>query len=502
MSVSIGVFEKPTIGTYVNHISECFRASSSDNLINSIPFTSDHPFYRPLAQAVIHPPSTSSSTSTSTSTSTSGNGFAIRAVKNIPDDPINQSSIAQYLEHLSSEIKENLSSFIVAVLKNVRGNATESNEEYGDFIRLHQVHIEANKLYGMTNEYGYIHAFMNPLIVKLAKSLVVKSNRAASVSNLPLRDPKSSRSIRDTTRQVIERSMQISNTTMTESDWNSTYNQQHLVGDIVWELGNILFRIYAERKLHTQAAELSRSLESLTPHEQKRFSSRGQIVPATVICQNYYWRGRIRLILLDFRTAKYWLDKAWNIVPQNQHSWNQRRAILLRLIPVNLLLGQVPSQTLLQEYNLPHFLPLIHAFRTGNIPLWRNTLEGQKEWLRRRSIWLILYERGEILVWRNLLRNTLRMYYQLDPTAPKNKCPTWIFISVMHKTFLGSGEVEDGNIELEDIICVISSLIDHGLVLGFLSYSHRQLVMKPSPHGFGGFPKISTVEPRKTQAIA
>jgi hypothetical protein len=86
--------------------------------------------------------------------------------------------------------------------------------------------------------------------------------------------------------------------------------------------------------------------------------------------------------------------------------------------------------------------------------------------------------------------------------------------------------VEDGTIVLEDIICVISSLIDQvsprvgissrhllirllviaeiaqGLILGYISYSQQTLVMKPSPDGMGGFPRISMVVPRTVTAIA
>ncbi|KAK6905691.1 hypothetical protein I203_106521 [Kwoniella mangroviensis CBS 8507] len=464
------------IGTFVTHISQCFLTSSSDNLVTSLPLSSEHPFFGPLRQAL----------------------------STVSESSISQQSVTQQLGFVGNDIEDNLASFLSAVLKNVRGEQIVSENEaaYGDFSRLQSVYSEANKLYGMTNDDGtHIHAFMNPLIINLARTLVKVSNNAAALSTLPLRHPKSSRSIRDATRQVIERCMQISNTSMTESDWNFNCTQQHMVGDIVWELGNILFRIYAERKLHSQSAELSRTLESLTPHEQKRFASRDEIVASTTICQSYYWRGKIRLILLDFRQSKYWLDKAWSIVPKDQNGWKQRRAILIRLIAVNILVGQLPHPQTLQEYDLLKFLPLIHAYKTGNIPLWSKTMDEDREWYRRRSIWLILYERGEILVWRNLFRNTLKMYYSLDPTAPKNKCPTWIFVSSVYRTFLGSGEIEDGQVELEDVICVLSSLIDHGLIRGILSYSQRQLVMKPAPDGLGGFPSISTVEPRKIQIV-
>ncbi|WWC66245.1 uncharacterized protein I206_100146 [Kwoniella pini CBS 10737] len=462
------------VSTFITHISQCFVTASAENLLTSIPLTAEHPFFGPLRQAL----------------------------STVSESSISSSSVTQQLGFIGNDIKDNLATFISAILKNVQGipSSTSVDEAYSSFSSLSSVYNEANKLYAMTNNDGQqIHAFMNPLMVILAKSLVKVSNHAALLSTLPLRHPKSSRSIRDSTRQVIERSLQISNTTTSESDWNANSNQQYLVGDIIWDLSIILFRIYAERKLHSQSAELSRTLESLSPHENKRLTARGQNITSTTICQSYYWRGRIRLVLLDFRQAKYWLDKAWGMVPKDQQGWKQRRSIIIRLIAVKILLGRIPNENTLSEYNLPEFLPLIHAYKTGNIPLWRKTLDNNRDWFRKRSIWLILYERGEILLWRNLFRQTLKFYHQFDSSLPKNKCPTWIFISAVHKTFLNTGEIEDGSIELEDIICIISSLIDHGLIRGFLSYSHRQLIMKPTQNGLGCFPKISDVEPRKIQ---
>lgn len=129
------------------------------------------------------------------------------------------------------------------------------------------------------------------------------------------------------------------------------------------------------------------------------------------------------------------------------------------------MLGYLPNTQLLQTYDLLQFIPLIQAFRTGNIPAWRRELDTNREWYRKRSIWLLLHERGEVLVWRNLFRNALRTHYSLnqaqfaDYTKVKS-CPTRIFVSATAAAFDGSGELEDGTITLVDIINVLCSLID------------------------------------------
>lgn len=82
------------------------------------------------------------------------------------------------------------------------------------------------------------------------------------------------------------------------------------------------------------------------------------------------------------------------------------RAILIRLIPAKLLLGQLPPRDVLETYNLVDaYQPFITAFKDGDIASWRRLLAERREWLRARSVWLLWHDRGEILVWRNLFRH-------------------------------------------------------------------------------------------------
>jgi hypothetical protein len=75
--------------------------------------------------------------------------------------------------------------------------------------------------------------------------------KAANLSNLPPRDPRSPRSIRDTTRQTLERSMQIASTSYSIEDWNvAASTGGPVVGDIVWKLANTLWRIFAQVRFH------------------------------------------------------------------------------------------------------------------------------------------------------------------------------------------------------------------------------------------------------------
>ncbi|EAL21817.1 hypothetical protein CNBC5190 [Cryptococcus deneoformans B-3501A] len=425
---------EPLISQFISHVDQCFAARSADNIVSSLPLDETHPFYGPLVQAL--------------------------ALSN--PAALASSNIHPRLTTLPGELKENLSTLISALLRNIRGETDDHDVDqeeraYRKFNRLQQIYSEANKIFGLSDAEGSTsYAFLNPLIKHLSQKISQSSDAAASLSTYPLRHPKSARSIRDATRQLIERSMQIASVPMSELEWNNAREQQHAVGDIIWPLANELFRIYAQRKLHTQSTELQKSLHNLIPPEDERLTSRQNSIRVTDVCQSYYWRGKLGVVLLDMRGAVFWLQKAWATCPQDTSGWKQRR----RVKTVNLLLGRLPCPKTLETYDLPQFRPLIDSFRTGNIPLWRRVLEEHREWFRRRSIWLVLYERGEILLWRNLFRQALKLYYRVDPMASKGRCPTWIFIAAASQAFAGSSEIEDATIEIEDIIVIVSSLID------------------------------------------
>lgn len=86
---------------------------------------------------------------------------------------------------------------------------------------------------------------------------------------------------------------------------------------------------------------------------------------------------------------------------------NSIRAIFIRLVTCQIILGRFPIPTLLDEFNLqPQFAPLIQAIKTGNRSQYYECFWKWSEWYRRRGIWLVLREKGEVLVWRSLVRET------------------------------------------------------------------------------------------------
>lgn len=124
----------------------------------------------------------------------------------------------------------------------------------------------------------------------------------------------------------------ISSSRATNEDWFADYT----IGDNIWPLSNILFRIYSQvslhsgqkveaevgwsvlmrqRKLHAQSVAQIRAISKMNPSEEDRLSKRGGYLSQADLAESYYWRGKIGVVLLDFRNAKRYLDQAMELCP-------------------------------------------------------------------------------------------------------------------------------------------------------------------------------------------
>lgn len=83
----------------------------------------------------------------------------------------------------------------------------------------------------------------------------------------------------------------------------------------------------------------------------------------------------------------------------------KNRNILKLLIPVNILIGQLPEKSLLEEYKLQAFEGVAEAIRSGNLRLFFKSLEENKSFFIKHRIY-ILVERMQWMVYRRLIKLT------------------------------------------------------------------------------------------------
>merc|ERR1712050_610302 len=103
----------------------------------------------------------------------------------------------------------------------------------------------------------------------------------------------------------------------------------------------------------------------------------------------------------DFKTAEECLMFSFSRCHRSCKS--NKRLILIYLLPVKMLLGQIPKQELLRKYDLMQFSDVVTAVKSGNLLLLNDTLQKHEAFFIGCGIYLIL-EKLKIITYRNLFK--------------------------------------------------------------------------------------------------
>lgn len=172
----------------------------------------------------------------------------------------------------------------------------------------------------------------------------------------------------------------------------------------------------------------------------------------------------------NLRDAEEYLKYAFEHC--HRDSQKNKRQILIYLIPVKMLLGQMPKLSLLKKYDLVHFHGVMEAVKEGNVIALNKSLDDSEAVFIKWGIFLIL-EKLKILTYRNLFKKvTLLMNtHQISIDS--------------FTTALKMMEVED--IDNDETACILANLIFQGRIKGYISYQHNKLVVSKQ----NAFPPLS-----------
>ena len=158
----------------------------------------------------------------------------------------------------------------------------------------------------------------------------------------------------------------------------------------------------------------------------------------------------------------------------NRDCRENKRLILIYLVPVKMLLGQMPLVALLQKYNLEEFTGVMEAVKEGNLCKLNHALDENEKIFIKWGIFLIL-EKLKIITYRNLFKKVtlLMKSHQISVEA--------------FTTALRLMKVE--GIDNDETACILANLIYQGRIKGYISHQHNKLVVsKQNP-----FPPLSAV---------
>jgi len=228
-------------------------------------------------------------------------------------------------------------------------------------------------------------------------------------------------------------------------------------------LVNQLFKIYYRVNTLHLCKPLIRAVEGCSYKDEFELSE---------LVTYRYFVGRKAVFDNELKAAHDYLSFAF----QNCHprSRNNKRRILIYLIPVKLLLGFQPTNELLEKYELSKFGPICHAVKTGNVLKFQEELDSNESYFFKTGVYLIL-ERLRMVVYRNLFK---RVFLILGT----HQIPIEALLAVLRWQ-----QVED--IDLPETQCLLANLVFQNKIKGYISLQHSKLVVSKQ----NAFPKLSSL---------
>lgn len=129
----------------------------------------------------------------------------------------------------------------------------------------------------------------------------------------------------------------------------------------------------------------------------------------------------------------YWSQLALQFAYDQCHARciSQRRLILTYLTAANTILGKFPSNALMSRPEASglaeKFAPITEAIRRGDLISFKRALGpegGNERWFFRRGLLLPLQTRCEVLVWRSLARRVFLLTYITPTDANSRTAPS------------------------------------------------------------------------------
>ncbi|XP_071839111.1 PCI domain-containing protein 2-like [Apostichopus japonicus] len=214
---------------------------------------------------------------------------------------------------------------------------------------------------------------------------------------------------------------------------------------------NQLFKIYFKiNKMHL-CKPLIRAIESSNLKDKFSISQ--------LVTYRYYV-GRKAMFDSDFKNAETYLSFAF--VRCHKSCKQNKRLILMYLLPVKMLLGHMPRITILKKYDLMQFADIAKATSEGNLRLLERTMAEHEGFFIKSGVYLIL-EKLKTITYRNLIKKVFLM-------MNSHIIPIDAIMAALK--FMGQEEVDS-----DEVQCIIANLIYKNYIKGYLSHQHNKLVV-------------------------
>lgn len=236
---------------------------------------------------------------------------------------------------------------------------------------------------------------------------------------------------------------------------------------------NLSIKIYFKLNTLRLCKNLIRTVES-------RQFAEFTVFPAAQRVTYQFYKGRLAVFDENYEEAAEALSYALKHCHRSAAA--NRARILKYLLPVELLLGKLPSPALMHMYteSLGQYAPLIAAIKTGDVAGFNTVMEEQQFRFIAEGTYLLL-EKLRQTCYRRLFKLVAIVHAENDP-AKASQIPLSLF-----QLALAMQGIEMG---MDEVECVIANLIYRKYIRGYLSHQHKvAVVAKASP-----FPPLNTIE--------
>lgn len=172
-----------------------------------------------------------------------------------------------------------------------------------------------------------------------------------------------------------------------------------------------------------------------------------------------FYSGRLQLY--DDRIADAAVDLMYAFRNTPDSEMDQKRHILLYLIPAKILMGSLPRDEMLNKYNMFWYSGISSAIRTGNMKTFDDAVEAHEEMFIRKALFLAV-EKMRPLVYRSLCQRVSKI-------MDTNK----LSIEKIRLSLHLCGK----DVPLDEVECILANLVFKGYVKGYISHKVGFLVL-------------------------
>ncbi|KAJ1963453.1 hypothetical protein IWQ62_003210 [Dispira parvispora] len=241
----------------------------------------------------------------------------------------------------------------------------------------------------------------------------------------------------------------------------------------MFHLVNLNLRIYfwlrTTRLCHSMLSHVNRSGLDLT------------LFPKSEQVTYRYFAGRSFLFQHRIHDAERELARALAECTLQPSAFRNRRTIFFHLVIARVILGKAPHPALLEKYGYQElFGPVITAIRQGWIWKFEQHCEQIQDALLPTASYLLLRERCQVLLYRNLFR---RVFLITRPQVSQKVS----FVKLEDMLHAARLSTQDADLDLDDVECLLASMISQGYVRGNINLQRKLVVLSkrdpfPPPH--------------------